>query len=399
MRFFRLIGFALLFLMAGTLFAADVTVNCAGGPGDFPSVNAALAALDLVGPNSIKIVAGPCIESVVISERQRLYIFTQGGMQYIMSRDSNPAMSIDRSSVVLDQIGFSDSGLGLLVNEASEVNAFGLTVENNSRVGVAMLNRSILHFSGTVQNNGRAGITSQDSLLTIDGNTQVLNNGRAGVSLIASSGQMDATAGPNVIAGNRQGVNVLSGSQWIMYGGNTIQNNKDSGINVQNSYLQMDGADTPNIIEGHPFVGINTFGAHVLISGPNIIRNNGFSMVDYHAGIRADDSTLLGIGGPDVSITGNTGPGIEATMGSSIDLTAATISGNSEDGIRLLANSRLGVFGVNTSMISGNGGSSVVCDKLSLFWGDATGISGIKCENVGKDGRASRNVHGPKKFD
>lgn len=397
MRFSRALILAFLFLVTGALFAADVTVDCTGGPADFHSVNAALASLDVTGWNGIRILAGPCVESVVISERQRLYIKAEGGMQFIMSRTSEPAMSIDRSSVILDGIGLSDSGGGLLINEASEVNAFGIMVQNNSRYGITVLNRSILHFYGTVQNNGRAGVSAQDSFLTIDGNSQIVNNGRAGLTLTASSAQLDASNGPNVIAGNQQGVNVLGGSQLIIYGGNRIQNNKYTGINVNFSYLEMDGTDLPIVIEGHPFVGINTAGAQVLMSGPNIIRNNGFGMADYHAAIRADDLTMLVIAGPDVQITGNTGPGIEATMGSSIDLAGATVSGNTEDGIRLLSNSRLGVFGTNSSVISGNGGNSVACDKMSMFWGDSTGISGIKCENVGKDGRATRNIHGSKR--
>ena len=64
-------AFFLLFLTA-TSYAAAVTVGCPGGsPGDYPSINAALAALDFVGPHTVT-VSGTCTETVVLTDRERI---------------------------------------------------------------------------------------------------------------------------------------------------------------------------------------------------------------------------------------------------------------------------------------------------------------------------------------
>ena len=44
-----------------------------GGPGVYPSINAALSALDSQGPNSIT-VAGTCTENIYLDKRERLVI-------------------------------------------------------------------------------------------------------------------------------------------------------------------------------------------------------------------------------------------------------------------------------------------------------------------------------------
>jgi hypothetical protein len=54
--------------------AADLQVVCpSGGPGAYPSINAALNALDSQGPNSIN-VSGACTENIFLNNRERLSI-------------------------------------------------------------------------------------------------------------------------------------------------------------------------------------------------------------------------------------------------------------------------------------------------------------------------------------
>src|SRR5262249_9173553 len=148
--------------------------------------------------------------------------------------------------------------------------------------------------------------------------------------------------------------------------------------------------DTPSpvTIQGNGLIGVNTFGGQVVMSGPVSIRNNGLSGGQFHAGLRSDDNSLVIADGTGVvDISNNFGPGIEATNGGALDLAGATINNNTEDGVRLLGNSQLGVLPANTNTISGNGGHSILCDNSSWFFGDLTGLHGVQCQVAELRGR------------
>ena len=66
--------------------AADLQVVCpGGGPGVYPSINAALSALDSQGPNSIT-VAGTCAENIFLDKRERLVIQAAPGQTATIRR-------------------------------------------------------------------------------------------------------------------------------------------------------------------------------------------------------------------------------------------------------------------------------------------------------------------------
>jgi hypothetical protein len=191
----------------------------------------------------------------------------------------------------------------------------------------------------------------------------------------------------NVIQGNFNGVNIVNGSSAEFDAPNTIQNNLYIGVNVGSGSsvrffgdVAPDGTPLANVISGNPFIGLNINGTVVMFDA-NQILNNGFGGQPLHAGVRVDDNAVFGTSGSgDIQIGGNTGPGIEATVGGALDMTGTVVSNNTEDGIRLLGNSQVGFFPPNTNVLAGNGGQPISCDNTSIFFGDRTGLPEIPCK-------------------
>jgi hypothetical protein len=152
---------------------------------------------------------------------------------------------------------------------------------------------------------------------------------------------------------------------------------------------------TPVTINGNTSIGVNTFGGHVTMFGPVQVLNNGAGGGSFHAGVRSDDNALVVVAGSgDVDISNNTGPGIEATNGGTLDLAGATIYNNTEDGVRLLGNSQIAVYPPNTNAIGNNGGRAILCDNTSNFFGDRTGLRDLLCQISQLTGRAARSWMG-----
>jgi len=144
--------------------------------------------------------------------------------------------------------------------------------------------------------------------------------------------------------------------------------------------LNSTGGPLPNVISGNLLIGLNIAGGQVVMFDANQIQNNGTSGQPFHAGVRSDDNGLFAtLGSSDIIISNNTGPGIDATAGGSVDLTGTVVSNNSGDGIRLVGNAQVAFFPPNTNTITANGGLSINCDGTSVFLGDRTGLVQVAC--------------------
>ncbi len=378
-----------LFLVAFVLFppsvaAADLFVDCTGTiSGVGTSLQAAIDSLDLVGPHTIYLLGGPCVENISIIDRQRLTITAEGIGVFIDSAAGQgaPAMYISGSTGIrLVQIGFINGSTGLWIDRASQVRVEGCTIGSGNRGGIALYGNSSLYLgSNLVTGSAMNGITAVDSEIEVDGDNLIQNNGRYGLVLRKSHGVISGSAGfPVVMQGNSLGLGV-NASTLEVYGPVNIQNNT-TGMNVLNggSAALYGDADNPIIITGNSWTGINTDGGFVSLSSGIHVTNNGFGMQPLHAGVRVDDNTTLVA--VNAEISGNTGPGIDAINAGVIDLGASTVSNNSADGIRLVGNSSVVLYPPNDNVVSGNGGLAVNCDDASVFSGDKTGIAPVACK-------------------
>jgi Periplasmic copper-binding protein (NosD) len=395
----------ILFPLSG--WAANVTVDCSGGtPGAFTSLQAAINSLDLTGPHQITVIGGgPCNENVLIVDRQRLTITAAPVGKFFTSPvgAADDVMTISGSTgITLIQLGFRGGSRGVVIGRNSEVSIHGTTIETNAFAGIRIDGNSTVSFDGLIQNNGGAGINAFNSTLNVGARIlsnggpgigatdssvivagEIRNNGGVGVVLRRSRGQFLG----NVIQGNFNGVNIVNGSSAEFDAPNTIQNNLYIGVNVGSGSsvrffgdVAPDGTPLANVISGNPFIGLNINGTVVMFDA-NQILNNGFGGQPLHAGVRVDDNAVFGTSGSgDIQIGGNTGPGIEATVGGALDMTGTVVSNNTEDGIRLLGNSQVGFFPPNTNVLAGNGGQPISCDNTSIFFGDRTGLPEIPCK-------------------
>jgi hypothetical protein len=379
-----------LFLAASVLFppraaATDLFVDCTGSiSGVGTSLQAAIDSLDLVGPHTIYLLGGPCVENIWISDRQRLTITAEGIGVFIDSAagQGGTAMYIGNSTGIrLVQIGFINGNVGLAIDRASEVTLEGCTVGGGNRGGIGVYENSSLYLaSSLVTDNSRNGIAVDNSTILIDAGNTIQNNGRNGLVFWAAHGGIwGYTGAPVVFQGNANGVTLNNGSALEAYGPVNIQNNT-IGMQVLNgaSLVMFGDADNPISITGNSWLGINTDGGFVQLSGGIHVTNNGFGMQPLHAGVRVDDNTFLYAS--DAEISGNYGPGIDAMNAGVIDLAASVVSNNRGDGIHLIGNSSVLFYPPNDNVVSGNGGLAVKCDGSSVFSGDHGGVAPVACK-------------------
>lgn len=318
-----------LWMLPGTAWAANVTVDCNMGQ----SINAALGALDLLGPHTIT-VTGTCHEEVDIIARQQVTIQAPGGQMATIEPTGPGTVAVFVSQsrdVVLRQLVFHSpdvDGAGAFIQDHSQVRIIGCVIENNPGGGVFVTNESFLRIRGTtIQNNGFFGALVQ------------------------------------------------SHSEGVFQGGNTIANNGDIGVQVFDvSRGNFSGGTT---ITGHAFSGI-IVATGSLVRGAPTIQNNGCTGDPQCSGLIAiRNSTIRFTGG---TISNNQGPGIRAEQLINVGLNNVTFSNNTGVGVQLLRMSVGDFLFANT--FSGNGAGSISCDTTSLAVGDMTGVTDINCARV-----------------
>lgn len=414
----------LVFLAPTSVSATDLTVICqTGGPGAYASINAALNALPLQGPNSIT-VTGTCTENIFLAFREQLLITAGPGQSAtIASPDPNQTVLATFSShgIVLTNLVFQGGAAGVDVSQGTEITLNNCTMQQNSSDGLLVETGSTaIMENGTMQNNGGNGMTvtntSTITLATMPGE-QILVQGNAGDGIDVDGSSLQVNFGVltiqnnqgaalgsfggrllifggvgtgNVFQNNGEGVDVFNGGSASFFGKNTINANGDVGLQVLassvvfNSKVAPDGTVKATVIEGHATLGVNVVRmGELTFNGPHTVTNNGSLTADptLVSGIRVNRGSLTLNRG--VQVSGNNGPGIRVEQNSGI-LTngAASIVNNTQAGVLVTLQSEA-TFPV-TPVFSGNGVASIACDSTSLVSGQLAGIANIECSQIAR---------------
>ena len=398
------------------------TVGCpgaVGGPFDFPSLTAAIAAVGS-GPGFL-LVSGTCTEAVVIAGVQGLTIVGTPGAALVdpggdppafnavleidnsqgisiaglsirvASRSVNtaiPVVAISSSNVVFRQCRLEGAGASDGIDMfQSTVRVFGATViENNNDgqgdgEGIFLEGPSALlvlrgNASGCplIQNNGDSGIlaTGGGAVVRIPafgGCATIQNNGQAGVvaDLGATINIRDSQAAPGAtqVLNNSIGVFATNGSRFVIAGPVLIQGNTIDGVRARaaTAFVRTadDGPSGPTIQQnGSAFTGFTSSTCCALPAGISVASN---SQLDMTAGL----------------VTNNSAPGLIVQDDSSV-----RIIGN---GSISITRNPVGVSVTNVSTaefvfapsISGNTGFDLVCGQDSVAYGDNSAVGKTIC--------------------
>jgi hypothetical protein len=329
----------LLIVPASQAFAADVTVDCTGAtPGAFTTINAALASLPAVGPNSMA-VFGTCTENVFIVNRTDLSVF------------GNPTATIQPAA---------PTGRPLLISSSDRI-SFNNIVFNGGRGVFINIGHNISFDSITVQNSGGIGITSVDSLVHLS-NSSVTSNARSGIS--ANGGAFYLDSGVNVTNNGRSGVSagtahlVLNGGDGTPGTANVISHNVGVGVAIFNSAEGDINGDNQITFNGGPF-GLEVIHTSTVLMSDGIINSN------TGLGVHCGETSHCEWSGA-TTINSNTAGGVEITDHSDAYLDGGiTISGNTGVGLLVDLSSVLNSLGGNT--ITSNTGDAVVLNTLSVI--------------------------------
>jgi len=423
---------AVIFALPGAARADGLSVDCVGGSTAFGSIQAAVDALSAAAPsgpsgNSINVLSD-CKENVNISGQHRLWL---GGrnmgngdppvkitalnagaavlsisgsqdvtIQNLILTGGSTGLSVGAGSSVTGNIikAESNSQTGISVGGASSLGLSGGDAINNGWWGINVGDNSVLGLNGNVSwlpdhqpflisHNGAPGAACgsdcggiyTDGALTIGGGVTIENNLPDGI-FAAGGGKLLSwvTHDENVIQHNTIGVVCWESAQCIMGGGpNTIKNN-DIGVQIAFGGVGVFTAGT-TIIEGNSTAGVQVIShSHARFDGQGKVRNNGSTTEPLRAGIWVDGTSQVYMQG-DNDVTGNIGPGIVADINSSLDVTDATISGNTEEGIRLRHMSIAEIQG--STATGGNRGGPLTCDTTSLAITQLIG-RGANCNNI-----------------
>jgi hypothetical protein len=423
----------LVFTLAGIVRAqSSVNVDCSGSnPQAFHSINAALNTLSLVGPNTIT-VSGTCQENVAVLQRDRLTIQAAAGHVAIIENAAAPPVSTlyiaGSHNIVLNNLVIqggspalyiSDSSSATLVQNCTVQNSVGdgfdidgesevliqnSNIKNNSAAGIFISNESQLTF-GTyptqrirITGNGFGGGGNGNDGLAIDGSQVQLNfgvltvDGNAGAGISMDGGRLQLFGGdansPGLIENNNVGLSMSDAASATVWSAFRIHNNGSTGISVGGassitllSTVDSDGHNAVTTIDGHSTVGLVLSGSSAAqIYGPHVISKNGSADADpgSRGGISLGGSSLsIGSG---TLVESNVGPGIRLPVKSDLTMFDMVVSNNTEEGV-IETNLSAGGF-YEPLTFSGNGGGSLVCDALSVAYGDAASIRGVDCKNI-----------------
>jgi hypothetical protein len=246
----------------------------------------------------------------------------------------------------------------------------------------------------TIAGNELGALVNQQSVLIVSGDpsdpVRVQNNSVAAFSIQGGSHlSLSGVLGVVRVEGNGDGV-AVAGSSNAALGGATITGNGGVGLFVQNgSHADMGAGEISNngfmpaagALQGGVFVGNRSF---FIAAGTTISGNTGDGII---VGLEiAVNATLRLV---NATVSGNSGNGVAASVGSSVGLVGSSITGNTLDGIRLTKASIAGLPdapgpppAVPPNTITGNGGRGIFCDNTSQAFGDLSGINGRRtCTN------------------
>ncbi len=420
--------------------AVDLAVDCScTNPSGtlFASIQDAVDSLPEPPPGQWNyiVLLSDCTENVSISGEHRLWL---GRWLWVDPADPAPAparitgvggadapvLSISGSQdIALENLVLTGGRLGLSVGGGSAVSGNIIQAEGNYQGGIIVSGNSSLSLcDGRVVDNGSSGqwsgiaVESNSSLsligsspwfphpqplvisgnrgggirldrsyLAIGGGVIIENSwgtwgGTPTAGILSFGGTLNIgcwTGTENVIRNNPIGVALHQGSEMSMYGLFTVQNNASLGVQVTEGSRAI--FDEPVTIEGNPMGGVEvTSHSQAGFHGHNKIRNNGSATEPVHAGIWVDGTSQVSLEGGN-EVTGNIGPGIFADINSSLDVSDATISGNTEEGVRVR---HMSVVELQTGTDArNNAGGPLTCDGTSLVITNLF-AKGPKCANI-----------------
>ena len=378
-------------LLPAAAHATDVTVVCpSGAVGAFSSINAALAALPQNGPNTIT-VTGMCNEDVSITDMRSLTIIAgAGGAKILQPQDSNTFDIVRSQNITLKGLEIAgvpgstlgSGGFGVSISENSDVHILGCDIHGNEGGGVIAINNSVLFLRSTNihDNTPSDGLDVTGSSTADVRLTTIQNNGCSGLVACFNFGY-----------GGGVGVFVAQSSIVVFHQNNLVQNNGDIGIwaRVLGSVAFGNGPTQATTIQGHNIIGILIQeGAHLQFNAATLIQGNGGgcppeSPIPCGGIFATGNSTVESQGSP--TISGNHGTGIRVEQGTNLHLGGGvSVSNNSGDGVDIRRIS-IGDFtaipgsGNANNTITGNGGASVFCDARSLAIGNLSTFSNVRC--------------------
>ncbi|HEX3587702.1 MAG TPA: right-handed parallel beta-helix repeat-containing protein [Candidatus Angelobacter sp.] len=366
----KLLCFFLLLFLLSTQVVAQVTVGCPGGtPGTFSSLGQAIFSSP---DHSTFLVSGTCTENIDIQDRSNLSFF------------GNPTATIQSADPDLETliITFSKSisfnqnliftgGQGITISGSPNVRFNNVTVQNSGSFGITSADSVVHILKSSVTGNTRSGVVITGGAFYVDGNVNVTNNGRLGISAGTAHLVMGSGFGTNIVNHNGLGgIQVFGAGQADLSGDNQITSNGgDFAVLVLNSggLLMSSG-----IVNSNTGLGIHCGGtSHCELSGTHVDSNGagGIEIVEH------SDASLDGA----VDISGNTGAGILVDQSSSLtSLGSNTISNNTGDGLILNTLSALKFVGTDT-ITATTGNLALNCNNGSLVEGDVTPYKPRRC--------------------
>ena len=416
--------FCLSFLVLAPVVHAQVSVGCAGagGPSDFPSIGAALAA-NPAGNVSITI-SGVCTEAVFLAGMQNVQLNGTPGAALVDPGENPPSYGAVLD--IEDSHNITVQGLTIQVASRSVDSAIPVMTVGNSDVfvrasniegagasdGIDAFQSTVRIFGATVIENNNDGqgsgegifVQGPSSTLSLrrdgSGNCPVIqNSGDSGIFISGSGAHLGvpAPAGCAKIQNNSIGIFANQGATVNLSASQSSQNS----IQVLNNQLGV----------------IAVVGAQFNISGPVLIQGNSFAGVRVRNAQGALGAAPDGPAGPLIQQNGTAGfsfvdtnfccvvpAGVSVVNNGDLDITAATVVNNSAPGVVISDNSSTRLIGslgtINISQnptgvsvtnvsslalflsptITGNSGSDVSCGPDSVAYGDLSGVGKTSCQ-------------------
>ena len=382
----------MLMLSSSLVFANSATVDCSGATlGAFTTIQAALNSFPKAGPNDVNVLPSTCSEHLLIVGFNDLQIFANPGTVTVIGNvPTGRVMNITNSvNVFVDGVNFN-AGRGILIHNSSDIFIGDGSMMTSGGLGMQSLNSVVDIFNFTIQNSVRSGIAAQGGTFSLDGGVTISNNNRFGISmlnghLVLAGGDGTAANPDNVISNNGFfGVSAANSSELDAFGGNDITNNGYMGVRVANtSTLEWSSG---GIITGNQGVGISVAGTShadidtVTISGngASVAASGGLQTVFGAAGgieiVENSDGVLNGA----VNVAGNQSTGVLVSESSVLSsLGGDTINNNTGDGFQVRDLAVVHFFGPDTA--TGNTVAPLECDTSTVLIGDKTGLGGTRC--------------------